>query len=152
MNFMEMEMTDKVKPVLSVDFDGVLHRYSKGLHDGSIYDSPTPGAQEFIRKAQEHFFVMIFTARARNPEMKAEIIEWLDEHGFPEVPVTSTKYPSFLWLDDRCERFTGAFPDPESLLKFQPWNRHDTEATEPGWKCVSDRILEDLAAEQGTNI
>ena len=32
------------------DFDGVIHKYSKGWQDGSIYDEPTPGVSAVIEK------------------------------------------------------------------------------------------------------
>jgi hypothetical protein len=33
-----------------MDFDGVIHKYSKGWLDGSIYDEPMEGAKEQLAK------------------------------------------------------------------------------------------------------
>ena len=35
---------------IAIDFDGVIHKYSKGWHDGTIYDKANEGAFEFIRE------------------------------------------------------------------------------------------------------
>lgn len=109
------------KPLLAVDFDGVLHNSSKGYHDGTVYDTPTPGAQEFIRNAMDHFEIVVFSARARTEEGANEIRAFLDQYGFPEMEVTAMKPPAFITLDDRAVTFTGTFPDPEELMKFQTW-------------------------------
>jgi len=31
---------------IAVDFDGVIHKYSKGWHNGQIYDGPVPGCYD----------------------------------------------------------------------------------------------------------
>lgn len=33
---------------ISIDFDGVIHQYSKGWQNGEIYDPPIRGAARFI--------------------------------------------------------------------------------------------------------
>ena len=35
---------------ISVDFDGVIHKCSKGYHDGTIYDDPVEGVKEALKK------------------------------------------------------------------------------------------------------
>ena len=37
-----------MKKTIVFDFDGVIHRYSKGWQDGNIYDKPTKGIKETI--------------------------------------------------------------------------------------------------------
>ena len=34
----------------AVDFDGVIHKYSKGWVGGAIYDKPMPGALEIMEE------------------------------------------------------------------------------------------------------
>lgn len=109
------------KPLLSLDFDGVLHRYSRGYQDGTIYDDPAPGAREFCHLAQKHFLLVVHSARARTPAGRAEMRAWFKEHGFPEMPIDAEKPPAFLHLDDRAMTFTGTFPDPGDLLLFKHW-------------------------------
>ena len=35
---------------LAIDFDGVLHKYSKGFHDGTLYDMPVKDDQDLLRQ------------------------------------------------------------------------------------------------------
>ncbi|MEO0641374.1 MAG: hypothetical protein AAFY70_16695 [Bacteroidota bacterium] len=50
---------------IAIDFDGVLHLYSKGWNGGEIYDPPVPGAKEAMQKlkAQGHT-LYIFSTRS----------------------------------------------------------------------------------------
>lgn len=78
---------------IAVDFDGVVHQYSRGWHDGTIYDPPMPGALEGLRTLMEHDSVFIFTTR--DPE---QVMPWLEQHGFDVL----NDYES-------CERCHGQF-------------------------------------------
>ncbi len=40
---------------IAVDFDGVIHRYSKGWHDGTIYDPPMDGCYDAMNQLKERF-------------------------------------------------------------------------------------------------
>ncbi|MFJ8054928.1 hypothetical protein [Streptomyces sp. NPDC096142] len=98
---------------IAVDFDGVIHAYSRGWGDGSIYDPPMPGALDGLRALLDQDTVFIFTAR--EPE---QVAEWLIAHGFEAV------------IDqESCERchgqFTNEVPCPackgSGLVTF--WNQ-----------------------------
>jgi len=124
------------KPILCLDFDGVLHSYTSAWQGAEVVaDEPVPGAMDFLQRAVQCFDVCIVSSRSLDPggrrAMSLALLDWLevafgaDEgdriHGqlrFPEH-----KPPAFLSIDDRALQFTGTFPDPASLLGFQPWNR-----------------------------
>lgn len=97
----------KVQKTILVDFDNTVHAYSKGWHDGSIYDEPVPGAIETIKDLMDQGFeVVIFTAFSqRGNERNADIQNWLRKHGL-DIPVTNTKIPALAMIDDRAIRFT----------------------------------------------
>lgn len=103
---------------LAIDFDGVIHRYSKGWQDGSIYDPPMPGAFPAIMLLMERYAVFVHTTRS--PVMVAM---WITEHSgieaYADVPggspdfwntqgvllVTNRKLPAVAYIDDRAIRF-----------------------------------------------
>lgn len=75
---------------IAVDFDGVIHAYSRGWHDGTIYDPPLPRAIEGLRALMEHDAVFILTTR--EPE---QVMPWLEGYGFDAT------------IDERCGRCLG---------------------------------------------
>jgi len=48
---------------VALDFDGVIHRYSRGWQRGVIYDPPMDGAIEAVRDIMEVESVVVLTAR-----------------------------------------------------------------------------------------
>jgi len=107
------------KPILCLDFDGVIHSYTSGWKGvGIIADPPVPGAMDFIRRAQQHFEVAISSSRSQEPEGIAAMKRYVQIDG---VLFPATKPPAFVTLDDRAITFTGKWPDPEKLLDFKPW-------------------------------
>lgn len=100
---------------IAVDFDGVIHEYSKGWHDGTIYDSPKTGAIEGLKLLQEKYAVFIHTTRDI-----AAVANYLSDYGLsctilePEtfwndqarILVTNKKYPAIAYIDDRAFHFT----------------------------------------------
>jgi len=102
---------------VAVDFDGVVHAYSKGWHDGTIYDEPNPGALDALRLLMRHYAVFIHTTR--DPH---DVAAWLRVHGFECLTwlsrwaqfwntqgvllITSRKLPAIAYIDDRAIRFT----------------------------------------------
>jgi hypothetical protein len=116
---------------IAVDFDGVIHAYSRGWDDGSIYDPPLPGALDGLRHLLAAGPVFIHTTR--NAKQVARWIEqqtgysiecttrmvpwlpswwrwgrrctfWNDTTGL--LLVTDRKLPATAYLDDRAVRFT----------------------------------------------
>lgn len=61
---------------IAIDFDGVIHAYSRGWADGTIYDPPIPGALDGLRSLMAENAVFIHTTR--EPE---QVMHWLGQHG-----------------------------------------------------------------------
>lgn len=117
------------KPILCLDFDGVIHSYTSGWKGADVIpDPPVPGAIEFIREALTHFDVQIYSSRSGQPGGINAMQEWLLQHsddmrlceavGWPDE-----KPPAMVSIDDRALTFTGQWPSVESLLAFKPWNK-----------------------------
>lgn len=130
------------KPILCLDFDGVMHSYTSGWKGATeIPDSPVPGLFEFLEEACKAFDVQVFSSRSHEPggieAMRIWIAEqWLawtlgldnperEIHGFIPDLLTFPKHkPSaFLTLDDRAWTFNGAWPDIKTMQMFRPWNK-----------------------------
>ena len=127
---------EKMKPILCLDFDGVIHSYESGWKGIDVIpDPPVPGAIEFIAKALEHFRVCIYSSRSGSKEGRAAMDKWLWAHCFKymnetgnkfdfyEIEFPHTKPPAKVSIDDRAITFTGEFPDVAELVSFEPWNR-----------------------------
>ena len=50
---------------IAVDFDGVVHNFDKGWHDGTCYGDPIDGSIEVIKKLSKEYNVIIFSAKVR---------------------------------------------------------------------------------------
>ena len=95
------------KKRIMVDFDRVIHKYSKGWNGGTIYDEPVEGALEALQILRRSFDVVIFTARSERGTIRNEEIEaWLANHNVTDIEVTNTKLPAMAYIDDRGLRFT----------------------------------------------
>lgn len=57
---------------VAVDFDGVIHLYSRGWFDGTIYDPPVPFALEALTELRTNYAVFVHTTRP-----SVEVAGWL---------------------------------------------------------------------------
>lgn len=94
------------KKRISIDFDRVIHKYSKGWHDGSIYDEPVEGSIDAIKKLQENNYeVVIFTTKSSLGQKRNQAIKrWLKKYDL-DLKVTNIKLHSIAIIDDRAIRF-----------------------------------------------
>ncbi|MEF3692020.1 MAG: hypothetical protein V3574_03130 [Candidatus Moraniibacteriota bacterium] len=108
--------------IVSIDFDGVLSQYD-GWKGEDVTGKPIEGANDFILSLiKSGYQPVVFTTR--NPEL---ISNWLNEFGFPDIEVTNTKYPSLVYIDDRCVKFDGDFSKLVDNLKDYDiyWRKKD---------------------------
>ncbi len=126
----------KSKPILCLDFDGVLHNYTSGWRGAKIIpDGPVDGAMEFLRDAVEIFTIHIYSSRSILEGGINSMQNWLEiclleKFGnqlaypiFDPIVFPTSKPPAFVTIDDRAITFTGTFPNVDELLQFKPWNK-----------------------------
>lgn len=99
---------------IGVDFDGVIHKNSKGYHDGTVYDDPVEGAREALQKLSEKYTVIVYTAKARkdrglvNGRSGTQLIwDWLKQHDLNQYvsKVTAEKPRAVAYIDDKGIKF-----------------------------------------------
>lgn len=128
------------KPILCLDFDGVIHQYISPWTDKqTITDHVTDGFFEWAEQAAQYFELVIYSSRSDDILAIKSMMSWLiterkrwrDNHGLHtiEEPLpfsfAEKKPPAFLTIDDRALTFTGNWADfdPEILRLFKPWNK-----------------------------
>lgn len=112
------------KPVLVLDFDGVLHSYISGWQGAeTIPDPPVSGAVEFCIEALQYFNIIIVSSRCNQVGGYQAINNWLAKWKFPALRVSKdgSKPAAFLTLDDRAVTFEGKWPNLQELMNFTPW-------------------------------
>lgn len=131
----------KRKPILCVDFDGVIHSYTSGWHGArNIPDKPMPGAINWLKSLipvgddvnhfdtlnDHHFQVAIFSSRSRylggRRAMRKYLLRWgMSKYQLEYIKFPLMKPPAFLLIDDRAFQFKGKFPSEWEMSVFKPF-------------------------------
>lgn len=97
-----------MKPILCLDFDGVLHSYTSGWKGASnIPDPPVPGALEFLVGSLKDFRVCILSSRSHQWGGRRAMKRWLRQHLLALAP-SWEETPT--WWQDRIAQTS--FADP----------------------------------------
>jgi len=133
------------KPILCVDFDGVIHSYTSGWQGATdIPDPPVKGALSWLYTAGEWWDVAIYSSRSKEPGAIKAMQKWLRKHASVEfdglVPIddfmAALSFPTQkpvanMTIDDHALCFEGDWSaiDAKALLGFKPWNKRPVGAT-----------------------
>ena len=99
---------------LAIDFDGVVHTFDKGWHDGTCYGEPIEGALDAIKSLSSDWNIIIFSAKVRpdrplvNGKTGYELVdEWLQKHGVRKyvAEITHEKPRAKFYIDDKAIEF-----------------------------------------------
>jgi len=116
------------RPIILLDFNGTIHRYSRGYQDkGAYYDPPAEGFGEWAEQAVKEFQVVIWPARAKTTIDLGRAKQWLRRHGLGGLDLkltVSTPIGVKCKIDDRALNFTGDWADfpMERLRAFRTWS------------------------------
>jgi hypothetical protein len=99
----------KLAQTIAVDFDGVLHPYSRGW-TGSVPadEPPIDGARTFLEALNAAGLrVVVFSTRADHPEGWTGIENWLRDNDLRQLvdEITHTKPAAIAYVDDRAVTF-----------------------------------------------
>ena len=128
------------KPILCLDFDGVIHGYDSGWQGvATIRDMPTEGFFEWLAVAIPHFQIAIYSARSSHGSGRRAMEAWLHHHyslwlshnpnatpiPIDEITYPAEKPPAMVAIDDRAMTFNGDWSEfsPARLKAFKPWNK-----------------------------
>ena len=102
---------DSDKNVIAVDFDGVIHKSSKGFYDGTIYDEPIEGAKKGLEYLSKSYKLVVYTCKA-NPNRPlidgksgTELIwEWMEKQDLSKYisDVVYGKPNAKYYIDDKA--------------------------------------------------
>ena len=113
---------------IAIDFDGVIHNFDKGWHDGTCYGEPLPGSLEAIKILSAKYNIIIFTAKAKknrplvNGKTGTQLVqEWLEKYDVMQYinEITSEKPRAKIYIDDNGYRFNSwknTLRDVEEIL------------------------------------
>lgn len=99
---------------IAIDFDGVIHSFEFGYHDGTIYGTPIEGSLETIKLLSCHYKIIIYTAKAKEDRPlvggktgKELVREWLSKYNFINYihDITAEKPRAICYIDDKAIRF-----------------------------------------------
>src|SRR5260370_40531356 len=101
------------KPILSVDFDGVIHLYETKWQGALVIpDRPVPGAIEWLLRATKWWDIQIYSTRSETEAGRNAMKEWFRQwEGGREllehIIFPDHKPPAQLMIEDRAIRFMG---------------------------------------------
>jgi ribonucleotide monophosphatase NagD (HAD superfamily) len=112
---------------IAIDFDGVIHSFELGFHDGTIYGTPIEGSLEAIKKLSEKYRIIIYTAKAKKDRPLVQgktgvelVWEWLEKYDLAKhiKEVTAEKPRCICYIDDKAIQFINWKQALNDLSKF----------------------------------
>jgi len=100
---------------IGIDFDGVIHKCSKGYYDGTIYDDPVEGVHAALEKISKNYTIIVNTCKAKPDRGLVDgktgtqlVWEWLKKHNLSKYvsKVTAEKPRAVAYIDDKSIRFS----------------------------------------------
>ena len=99
---------------LAIDFDGVIHKNSKGFFDGTVYDEPINGVKDALEQLSKKYKIVIFTCKVKpdrpliNGKTGVELMwEWLDKYNLKNYidDISYEKPNAKYYIDDKAILF-----------------------------------------------
>jgi len=93
--------------IIAIDFDGVIHQYNKGWHDGSLYGEPVEGAFDKLQLLHDcGYEIVIHTTRTNHKDIRVWMLEHMEDTYNFVFEITNVKPVAKFYIDNRALRFT----------------------------------------------
>jgi ribonucleotide monophosphatase NagD (HAD superfamily) len=112
---------------IAIDFDGVIHSFEYGYHDGTIYGTPIRGTDNALSFLSSKYKLVIYTAKAKkdrplvNGKTGIELIqEWLHKYKLNKYisEITAEKPRCICYIDDKAITFQNWDQALNDITKF----------------------------------
>ena len=100
--------------VIAIDFDGVIHKNSKGFHDGTIYDEPINGVKKGLEYLSKSYKLVVYSCKANpnrpfiNGKTGVELMyDWLIDNDLWQYidKIVHGKPNAKYYIDDKAIKF-----------------------------------------------
>jgi len=96
---------------MAIDFDGVIHKYSKGFQGlDNAYDTPREGTRDALEEFIRRGYRLIIVSSRPVPVIEEWLRKYNMEHYFEDV--TNIKQPAKYYIDDHALHFDVKSDDP----------------------------------------
>ncbi len=128
---MEIRNKANLPKSICIDFDGVIHDYSRGWLGIDVFDKVLPGASEATHRLHDAgYMIIIYTTRNDTPALrdflnKNEIcFDYINENPYQPNGSEYGKVKADMYLDDRGICFTGNWNDAiDKIFNFKTWQQ-----------------------------
>lgn len=119
------------KKTVVFDFDGVIHKYSKGWQGiTNIYDEPVDGIKQVIEKLMKEYEVVIVSTRCAEIDGLKAVREWLQKYNIKVTAIKKEKPPAICYIDDRAIAFNGNVNGLyQKIVSFENWIEKENKYT-----------------------
>lgn len=119
------------KKTICIDFDGVIHDYSKGWRGIDVYDRPIAGAKEgLLALRNAGWVIIIYTTRNDTPKLREFlesnelVFDYINVNPYQPMGSDKGKILADVYLDDKGITFDGDWEKTVSAIQtFTPWQR-----------------------------
>ena len=108
------KVIEEDKNTIADDFDGVIHKNSKGFSDGTVYDEPVEGVKEGLEYLSKSYKLVIYSCKASNDrplvngKTGSELIyDWLVKYKLDSYihDIVYEKPNAKYYIDDKAIKF-----------------------------------------------
>lgn len=115
----------KYKPIVCLDFDGVIHSYTSGWEGATVIsDPPVTHMYEALAAIHDEYYTILCSSRCSIYGGKEAIQRWLDKYDLSQFidEIVANKPAAMVYIDDRGITFDGdATTLYSKIKKFHPY-------------------------------